>query len=274
MDTDFENAKKLVEATIRKLGPRPGDDAWPADGRRQAAWTLKRGSASVLVTVTRHEDEDETLPAGRLARRHAARRQGQHGALFRRLLELNAAGLANAAFGLMGDRVVAVSERPADGARRRRRSSRSSPPRGRRRHVRRSARERVRRDQGLNVRATRLLAPRSPSLARPARSSGAAGPRLRARDAEVTSDTAAQFYDVRSPTGETVLNPPPPHDDARRRAPTTCSTARRATRRAAELSFRARVRYDADYGVERRRDRPDATRQLRARAASQGRPST
>lgn len=35
----------------------------------------------------------------------------------------------------------------------------------------------------------------------------------RATDGEVTSDTAAQFYDVRSPTGETIL--------ARRRLTTT-----------------------------------------------------
>jgi hypothetical protein len=35
--------------------------------------------------------------------------------MMRRLLELNAAGLANAAFGLMENRVVAVSERPAAG---------------------------------------------------------------------------------------------------------------------------------------------------------------
>jgi hypothetical protein len=33
----------------------------------------------------------------------------------RKVLELNASGLVNAAFGLMGDRVVAVSERPAAG---------------------------------------------------------------------------------------------------------------------------------------------------------------
>ncbi len=114
MDTDFENARKLVEATIRKLGLDPaGCRAHQNDA--QEAWTLKRGSASVLVTVTHHPDEKRTylrvaspvvtLPAD--AARHAA--------LFRRLLELNAAGLANAAFGLAGDRVVAVSERPAQG---------------------------------------------------------------------------------------------------------------------------------------------------------------
>jgi anti-sigma factor RsiW len=39
----------------------------------------------------------------------------KHEAMFRKLLELNAAGLANAAFGLIGNRVVVVSERPAAG---------------------------------------------------------------------------------------------------------------------------------------------------------------
>jgi hypothetical protein len=38
-----------------------------------------------------------------------------HAAFFRRLLELNVAGLGNAAFGLLDDRVVAVCERPAAG---------------------------------------------------------------------------------------------------------------------------------------------------------------
>ena len=114
MDTDFENAKKLVEDTIRKLGLDPATTRGPSSDT-QSAWTLKRGSASVLVTVTRHEDQDETflrvaspvvtIPADRT----------QHAALFRRLLEINAGGLANAAFGMVGDRVVAVSERPVEG---------------------------------------------------------------------------------------------------------------------------------------------------------------
>jgi hypothetical protein len=114
LDNDFENAKKLVEETIKKLGLDPAACHAPSTDA-QAAWTLKRGSASVLVTVTHHQDEDETylrvaspvvtLPADK----------GKHGALFRHLLELNAGGLANAAFGLVGERVVAVSERPAEG---------------------------------------------------------------------------------------------------------------------------------------------------------------
>jgi hypothetical protein len=113
VNTDFEKAKELVEATIQKLGLDPTVCRTQAVNDAQAGWTLKRGSASVLVTVTHHEHEDVsylrvvspvvTLPA----------EPSNQVALFRRVLELNAGGLANAAFGLVGDRVVAVSERPA-----------------------------------------------------------------------------------------------------------------------------------------------------------------
>jgi anti-sigma factor RsiW len=116
VENDFENAKKLVEAAIRKIGLDPANCKAAAASPSQAAWTLKRGSASILVAVTRRDDEGGvaylrvaspvvTLPAD------ATRHEG----MFRKLLELNAAGLANAAFGLIGDRVVVVSERPAAG---------------------------------------------------------------------------------------------------------------------------------------------------------------
>jgi hypothetical protein len=119
VDADFQNAQTLVEATIRKLGIDPATARVRSDtsatGGSSAAWTLKRGSASVLVTVTYHDDEKATylrvaapvvtLPAD----------AGVHLALFRRLLEMNGQGLANAAFGIIGDRVIAVCERPAAG---------------------------------------------------------------------------------------------------------------------------------------------------------------
>jgi len=115
VENDFENAKKLVEAAIRKIGLDPATCRASSASAGQSAWTLKRGSASVLVAVTKREDEGVsylrvaspvvTLPAD----------PARHEALFRKLLELNAAGLANAAFGLMGDRVVVVSERPVAG---------------------------------------------------------------------------------------------------------------------------------------------------------------
>lgn len=68
----------------------------------------------------------------------------------------------------------------------------------------------------------------------------------RALDPEVTSETAAQFYEMRSPTGEAII--------ARRRLMTTLGVAVYDLYDKAEdpsgpnLSFRARLRYDADYG--------------------------
>jgi len=114
VENDFENAKALVEGTIRKIGLDPATTLVPGGSGTTVSWTLKRGSASVLVSVSKHDDGGTylrlaspvvTLPAG----------AAQQGALMRRILELNAAGLVNAAFGLMGDRVIAVSERPATG---------------------------------------------------------------------------------------------------------------------------------------------------------------
>ncbi len=70
-----------------------------------------------------------------------------------------------------------------------------------------------------------------------------------AADAEVQADTAVQFYEVRSPTGATVL--------ARRRLTSTIGVAGydllrdpSPDKKAAELTFRGRVRYDADYGAD------------------------
>ena len=74
----------------------------------------------------------------------------------------------------------------------------------------------------------------------------------RATDAEVTSDSTAQAYDLRSPTGETLLS--------RRRFTTMLGVGvydvfdLRATAPAGdptvpEINFKARMRYDADYGM-------------------------
>jgi hypothetical protein len=74
--------------------------------------------------------------------------------------------------------------------------------------------------------------------------------RASAADVEVSSDTSAQFYDLRSPTGETVI--------ARRRFTTSLGVSAYniwAAERpmggslGPELTFRARMRYDADYGA-------------------------
>jgi hypothetical protein len=77
--------------------------------------------------------------------------------------------------------------------------------------------------------------------------SGLAPPR--APDAEITSDTSAQFYDVRSPTGEVILT--------RRRLTSTLGVAAfdllappPGDVKAPEITFRARLRYDADFGAD------------------------
>jgi hypothetical protein len=69
-----------------------------------------------------------------------------------------------------------------------------------------------------------------------------------AMDTEVTGEAAAQFYDVRSPTGQTVLE--------RRRLLATLGVgvydfldAPPGDPRAPNISLRARLRYDADYGA-------------------------
>lgn len=69
-----------------------------------------------------------------------------------------------------------------------------------------------------------------------------------ALDGEFTSDSAGQFYDVRSPTGETVL--------ARRRFTTTLGlgvgdllNTAPGDPKAPQLGLRLRLRYDADYGA-------------------------
>ncbi len=110
---EFDRAKDLVEATIKSLGIDPAS-ARAKDAPTTTSWTFQRGSAAILVNLTHRREDDElyfrvispvmTLP-------EAARREG----LFVRLLELNGKGLANCAFGLIGDRVVVVSERPAKG---------------------------------------------------------------------------------------------------------------------------------------------------------------
>jgi hypothetical protein len=74
-------------------------------------------------------------------------------------------------------------------------------------------------------------------------------PRAHAADVEVSSDTSAQFYDLRSPTGETVI--------ARRRFTTSLGVAAynlwfehpQDGSLHPEITFRARMRYDADYGA-------------------------
>lgn len=80
----------------------------------------------------------------------------------------------------------------------------------------------------------------------------------RAADVELSSDSSAQFYDVRSPTGEQILT--------RRRFTTTLGVGLydlmqtpMGDPHAPELSFRARMRYDADFGASSDEQDPTKT---------------
>lgn len=112
MEQLFASTKNMVESVITKLGIDPVK-ARVKDAPDQVTWTLMRGSASVLVTVI-HRTEQKNVFL-RVASPVLALPEGNREALYKRLLELNVGGLANAAFGLLGEKVVAVSERPAAG---------------------------------------------------------------------------------------------------------------------------------------------------------------
>jgi uncharacterized protein (DUF1786 family) len=112
VDALFSRTKELVETTITKLG-LDAEKARVKDEAQQRSWTLMRGSASVLITAVLKPEQKAVFL--RVASPVITMAAGTREPIYKRLLELNAGGLANAAFGIMGDRVVAVSERPAEG---------------------------------------------------------------------------------------------------------------------------------------------------------------
>lgn len=108
----FDHTRTMVEATLTKVGLDP-KQALVKEVDNQVTYTLQRGSASVIVTVV-HRVEQKAVYL-RVASPVMTPADGAREGLYKRLLELNAAGLANAAFALLGDKIVVVSERPAEG---------------------------------------------------------------------------------------------------------------------------------------------------------------
>src|SRR3954463_12922341 len=110
VQAQFDGTRKLVEQVIALLGLEPAA-VLSKESEAAVAWGIKRGSAAILVTVFNNDRGDTvslravspvmTLPAG------------DRSALYQRLLELNGQGLVNAAFGVVGERIVVKSERPA-----------------------------------------------------------------------------------------------------------------------------------------------------------------
>ncbi len=112
MEELFSGTKATVESVIQKLGIDPAK-AKVKDTPEQASYTMMRGSASVLISVV-HRTEQKAIFL-RVVSPVLLMDEANREPLYKRLLELNAGGLANAAFGIMNDKVVAVSERPAGG---------------------------------------------------------------------------------------------------------------------------------------------------------------
>ena len=228
MEDDFEKREEARRGRpSSKLGLDPDAALRQATARRPASWTLKRGSASVLVAVTqRKEDERSTCASPR--RSDAARTRPAHDAALPAAPRAERAGLANAAFGLIGDRVVVVSERPAAGLDDEEVEQIDPPSRRRRRHLRRPAREGVRREARLGPQGRRLTCV---STAADDRTSCRRS-RVRRRRVRrpVRPATARRRWTpsherhgrpvlrrALAPTGRDRPQAPPPHDDARRR---------------------------------------------------------
>lgn len=107
--TAMEAITRLVEATIAELGVDPAAARVTSTVDRHS-YSLKRGSARLVVSVSWRDGHLYFRVAALVIELPAPERRE---ALFRRLLELNAGGLVNAAFALDADRVVLVSERSA-----------------------------------------------------------------------------------------------------------------------------------------------------------------
>jgi hypothetical protein len=113
---ELARTRGLVENVVKALGIDP-KVALAKEDATGATWTLQRGSASIIITLAARPGgpAGETRTYLRVVSPVLTLKDGvPHEALFLHLLELNAAGLANAAFGVIDKRVVAVSERPTE----------------------------------------------------------------------------------------------------------------------------------------------------------------
>jgi hypothetical protein len=105
----FDAATRLVEDVMGRLG-LDAANLRANDGPDVATWTVQRGSATILVSVAKSDLGEAAY--FRAISPLMSLPSGDPLPLFRRLLELNGRGLINASFGIVGDRVVAKSERP------------------------------------------------------------------------------------------------------------------------------------------------------------------
>lgn len=113
---ELVRTRGLIEKVVTALGIDP-KVALAKEDASTVTWTLLRGSASIVITLAARQGG----PAGeirtflRVVSPVLTLKDGvPHEPLFLHLLQLNAAGLSNAAFGVIDQRVVAVTERPTE----------------------------------------------------------------------------------------------------------------------------------------------------------------
>jgi hypothetical protein len=107
---EFDTAKRLVEEVVARLGLDPAKVR--GENRDDlVTWSIQRGSAVILLSVGKN-DRGDAASLRAISPIMSLPPDDKLPAFFRRLLELNGHGLVNAAFGLVGDRVVVKSERP------------------------------------------------------------------------------------------------------------------------------------------------------------------
>jgi hypothetical protein len=102
---------QLLEGVLRRLGLDPAAAKVRQD-ETTIAWGIMRGSAQVLLAAATSDKGTwvrVVAPVVKLPK------ESDRLAFFARLLDLNAKAMRNAAFGVLNDDVVIVSERPAQG---------------------------------------------------------------------------------------------------------------------------------------------------------------
>jgi hypothetical protein len=110
-DALWTKTRTLLEEALRKVGLDPKTSV-VRDESDQLAFGVMRGSAQVLLAATRG---DRGVWVRAIAPVVLLPPEAARLAFYAKLLDLNAKAMRNAAFGVLGDKVVVVSERPAEG---------------------------------------------------------------------------------------------------------------------------------------------------------------
>jgi hypothetical protein len=108
-ESNLRSCIQMVEDVIKTLGHDP-DESRIETHDDMPAWRVQKGSAfvTVLIVSDGKGDENQLQVSASVLRLDG---KVDRARLFQRLLELNAAKIKGAAFGLQGDDVVLVAER-------------------------------------------------------------------------------------------------------------------------------------------------------------------